>query len=172
MKKKLLESRENRRIILGLAQLAVSSYSLSLTMKQKAADTAAGYLKELNKREIKPAVALQAPAENKKENDMKHLFAAVAAVAAAGAVVGAAGYLAHKYATKKKDEYEDLMYTEEMGEDFIIYEDEEGFEEVDKFAEVAADVKDTVTSAAENVKETVTGAFNDVKEAIEGAMEK
>ena len=110
---------------------------------------------------------------------MKHLIAAVAGVAAAGALVGAAGYLAHKYVTKKKDEYEDLLYTDEMGEDFIIYDDTELYDDeelydddAEKFAEAAAEVKDTVVAAAENVKETVVGAFNDVKEAINDAMDK
>ncbi len=101
---------------------------------------------------------------------MKHFLSALTVMAAAGAVVGAAGYYVYKK-TKEAKEYEDLMYTDEMGEDFVIYE-EDMEDDTAKYAEVVADVKDTVVSAAENVKDTVVDAFTDVKEAIEGAIEK
>ncbi len=102
---------------------------------------------------------------------MKHFLSALTVVAAAGAVLGAAGYYVYKK-TKEAKEYEDLMYSDEMGEDFVIFEDEDIEIEPSKYAEAVADVKDTVVSAAENVKDTVVDAFGDVKEAINGVMDK
>ena len=50
---------------------------------------------------------------------MKRFLSALAVLAAAGAAVGAAGYYLYKK-TNPDENYEDLLVTEEMGEDFEI----------------------------------------------------
>ncbi len=174
MKKPIYENENFRQIAYSTAFMALTAYRASLKTKLVAADMARSALKKMKNSGDRTPVVIQTDAVREKENNMKHLLSAVAGVATAAALLGAAGYVAHRYVTKKKeDEYENLMYTDEMGEDFIIYEDEEDEEikDTDKYADAAADVKDTVVSAAENVKNTVADAFHDVKEAIDSVME-
>ncbi|MBQ8604877.1 MAG: hypothetical protein IJ410_08580 [Oscillospiraceae bacterium] len=87
---------------------------------------------------------------------MKRFISGLVALAAAGAAVGAAGYYLYKK-NQKPDEGEELLYTEEMGDEFIIVEDE------DPLTEVA----ETVTEAAEEIADTVAEVYEEVKETIE-----
>ena len=68
---------------------------------------------------------------------MKRFISGLVALAAAGAAIGAAGYYLYKK-NQKPDNGEELLYTEEMGEEFIILEDEaEGtYEEVAEVLDV------------------------------------
>lgn len=84
---------------------------------------------------------------------MKRFISGLVALAAAGAAVGAAGYYLYKK-NQTPDEGEEMLYTEEMGDEFIIVEDEETPEDV-------------VTEAVEEAEEAVTEAHEEVKEAIE-----
>ena len=69
---------------------------------------------------------------------MKRFISGLFALAAAGAAVGAAGYYLYKK-NQKPDTEDELLYTEEMGEEFIIIEDDtdELLEEVKEAVEEA-----------------------------------
>lgn len=167
MIKTIYENENFRLFAVNSAQIALSAYKARLKTKLLAADAVMVGLKKIGQSTDKhPAVKNNTQPAKKENDDMKHFLSALTVVAAAGAVLGAAGYYVYKK-TKEKD-YEDLLYTEEMGEDFTV----ESEDYMEKLAETAADVKDTVVSAAENVKETVSDAFTDVKEAIEHAIEE
>ncbi len=85
---------------------------------------------------------------------MKRFISGLVALAAAGAAIGAAGYYLYKK-NQMPDEGEEMLYTEEMGDEFIIIEDDE----------------ETVEAVAEDMAETVEDAFAEVKEALDGAEE-
>ena len=103
---------------------------------------------------------------------MKHLLAGITVLAAAGAVLGAAGYYVYKKSKAEDDEYEELIFTDEEGEEYIEVEPAENNEKMEKVVRVAGDVKDIVSSAAENVATTVSDAFYDVKEAIDSVIDE
>ena len=79
---------------------------------------------------------------------MKRLISGLVALAAAGAAVGAAGYYLYKK-NQKPDTEDELLYTEEMGDEFIIVEDDETVEDVAETAE------ETVDEVCETVEETL-----------------
>ena len=81
---------------------------------------------------------------------MKRFISGLVALAAAGAAIGAAGYYLYKK-NQMPDEGEEMLYTEEMGDEFIIIEDDE--------------------ETVEDVAETVEDAFEEVKEALDGTEE-
>ena len=76
---------------------------------------------------------------------MKHLISGLVALAAAGAAVGAAGYYLYKK-NQKPDTEDELLYTEEMGDEFIIIEDDATEEVLEKAAET---VEETVCECTE-----------------------
>ena len=66
---------------------------------------------------------------------MKHFIAGLAAVAAVGAVVGA-GYMYYKKNKASAEDYEEYIFTEEMGEEFGDVEPIEDAEDVVIFEDV------------------------------------
>ena len=104
---------------------------------------------------------------NKENTNMKSLIKGIVAIAAIGAAVGA-GYAYYKKNKVSDQDYEELLYADDM-EDEVEYVEVES--KMDKVVHAAEDVKDVVKSAAEDVAFTVSDAFYDVKEAINNAIE-
>ena len=165
MIKHTLQSDRFRHVALTGAKTALTAYKFTLKAKLFAADTAITGLEKIAHNNQKALVKQQ------KENDnMKSFLSALTVLAVAGAALGAAGYYLYKK-EQELNEYEELLYSEDLAEDYMPQEEPEE-EKLDKMARAVADVKEIISSAGENVKETVSGAYNDVKEAIDSAMDK
>lgn len=79
---------------------------------------------------------------------MKHLLAGITVLAAAGAILGAAGYYVYKKnkADEEPADYEELIFTDDAEPEYV---------------EVVEEVKDIVADAAEDIVETVSEAFEE-----------
>ena len=156
--------------MLKTAQLALAGHRGVLKGKILATDMAINSLSALAAKEKRNALAQSTVAMEKtdKENTtMKSLLKGIVAIAAIGAAVGA-GYAYYKKNKATDEDYEELLYTDDMDGEVEYVEVET---KMDKMAHVAEDVKDVVVSAAEDVADAVADAFYDVKEAIANAME-
>ena len=98
---------------------------------------------------------------------MKGLIKGIVAIAAVGAALGA-GYAYYKKNKESSEDYEELIFTDDMDGEVEYVEVES---KMDKMVHVAEDVKEVVVSAAEDVADAVADAFYDVKEAINNAIE-
>lgn len=108
----------------------------------------------------------RAQIENKENKNMKNFFSALTVLAVAGATLGAAGYYLYKK-NKELDEYEDLLYTDELDREFTPTDDT-----LEKAEEFVEDVKDIAVDAAETVKDAFTDVVSDVKSAIDNAIDE
>ena len=152
------------------AQLALAGHRGVLKSKILATDMAISTLAVMaakEKRIAKTDTSVQMEKTEKENTDMKSLLKGIVAIAAIGAAVGA-GYAYYKKNKSTGEDYEELLYTDDM-EGEVEYVEVES--KMDKVVHVAEDVKEVVVSAAENVADTVTDAFYDVKEAINNAIE-
>ena len=104
---------------------------------------------------------------NKENTDMKSLIKGIVAIAAIGAAVGA-GYAYYKKNKTSEQDYEELLYADDV-EDEVEYVEVES--KMDKVVHAAEDVKEVVKTAAGDVAFAVSDAFYDVKEAINNAIE-
>ena len=151
MKKDMYHSDDFRLATLAAAGLALKYYRAGLKTKLCARDAMLSGLNRIS-RQMQKKPALSAPAlaiektetPEKENNNMKHFVSALAVLAAAGAAVGAAGYYLYKK-SQTEENYDDLLITEEMGEEFEIadeaYTDEETID--------VEDVKEAIENATE-----------------------
>jgi len=105
------------------AQIALYGYRTTLKTKLYAAEKASAALEKA----IGKDKNLSAPKNEKERETMKRFISTLAVVAAAGAALGAAGYYLKKKKETQEADYEELLYSDEMGEDFTIEEPEETF---------------------------------------------
>ena len=149
---KYMEKKKFRLLTVSAAALALNGYRSSLRARLAATEGILHTLNRMGRPADRCTVVKKDFSANRKEKlNMKRILSALTVVAAAGAVLGAAGYFVYKKAKEAK-EYDELLYTEEMGEDFVIVDDE-------------------MEEAVELTEEPETDDFTEVKEAIEEAME-
>ena len=86
---------------------------------------------------------------------MKNIIAALAALGTVAATLGAAAYYLYKK-DKELSEYEDLLYTDEM----------------DRFADEAAELGEVVEDAARELANTIENATEEVADAVADAAEQ
>ncbi len=155
---------------LKAGQLALMGHRTVLKSKVFATDMAINSLAMLAAKEKmspRPQTTAAMEKTDKESTDMKSLIKGIVAIAAIGAAVGA-GYAYYKKNKTSEQDYEELLYADDM-EDEVEYVEVES--KMDKVVHAAEDVKEVVKTAAGDVAFAVSDAFYDVKEAINNAIE-
>lgn len=162
---------------LKAAKGALTGYKRSLIGRVVLADAAIGGIEKYQRKNSRPSFkAISQNSVKTEDKNMKNFIAGLTVLAAAGATLGAAGYYIYKK-IKNEEEYDDLIYTDEVSE-----EDGEPSEDISEESEIK---EETAESRQEETPETkeekpgvkeVVGAIADelvgaAHDAIDGALE-
>ena len=156
---------------LKAAKGALTGYKRSLIGRVVLADAAIGGIEKYQRKNSRPS--FKAISQN---SVMKNFIAGLTVLAAAGATLGAAGYYIYKK-IKNEEEYDDLIYTDEVAE-----EEEEPSEDISEESEIKEETAESDQEETPERKEEkpgvkeVVGAIADelvgaAQDAIDGALE-
>lgn len=155
---------------LKAARGALTSYKRSLIGRVVLADAAIGGIEKYQRKNSRPSFkAISQNSVKTEDKNMKNFIAGLTVLAAAGATLGAAGYYIYKK-IKNEEEYDDLIYTDEVSE-----EEGEPSEDISEESEIKEETDESRQEEKPGVKEVV-GAIADelvgaAHDAIDGALE-
>ena len=161
---------------LKAAKGALTGYKRSLIGRVVLADAAIGGIEKYQRKNSRPSFkAISQNSVKTEDKNMKNFIAGLTVLAAAGATLGAAGYYIYKK-IKNEEEYDDLIYTDEVSEEG------EPSEDISEESEIKEETDESRQEETPEVKEEkpgvkeVVGAIADelvgaAHDAIDGALE-
>ena len=162
---------------LKAAKGALTGYKRSLIGRVVLADAAIGGIEKYQRKNSRPSFkAISQNSVKTEDKNMKNFIAGLTVLAAAGATLGAAGYYIYKK-IKNEEEYDDLIYTDEVAEEEgepseDISEESEIKEEKPGVKEVVGAIADELVGAAQDAIDGALETADNIKDIIDSAVSK